>query len=233
MLVTGWEKKSQYSQHAGHLDHALELHLAPTAAHAGSAEGRREPAGFGPELGLRLEQRADLFRQSGISPGPCGFQILDPAIHLFQPFTDRPHQIGNGLLAQVQIAAGGCLGTFERGLSEVQEGLVVALQGLGGERLEGFGQFLARVLQRGLQFLILLFLTLEPFCEDSFFGRPFRLGAFSGLARGRPEQDPGQEHPYRQSEEETCCQLNVLHAPGIIARLRRAGLSSTHTRNSL
>jgi hypothetical protein len=186
--------------HIRQLDHALELNFAPSAAYVGRAEGGRQPAGFGAELSLGLEQCADLLGQSGISPGAGGLQVLDLAIDLGQRFADGPHQVGDSLLAQRQIATGGFLGMFQAGLGEVQEGLVVGLQGFGRKRLESVGELLAGVIKGGLQILVLLLLALEPLVEDGALRLPLGLGALGGQVRGWPEQYPGGEHTERKSE---------------------------------
>ncbi len=114
-------------QHACQLDHAFELNFAPSAAHAGRAQGGGQPAGFGAELGLAIEQRADLLDQSRIGPGAGGLQVLNLAVDFFQRFADRPHQVGDSLLPQIQIAAGGFVSMFQARLGQVQKRLVVAL----------------------------------------------------------------------------------------------------------
>ncbi len=149
---------------------------------------------------MGFEERTDLLGQSRVSPGARGFQLLYLAVDLFERFADRPHQVGNGLLAQFQIAAGGFLGTFQGRLGQVQERLVVALQCLGRERLEGVGELLPGIIQGGLQFLVLLFLVLQALVQDSPIRLPLRLGALVGLAGRRPEQHPGQQHADRHAE---------------------------------
>jgi len=58
---------------------------------------------------LGIEQTAHLFVERGVSSGASLFQFLDLGIHLVERGAHRRHHVGDGLLAQVQIAAGGLL----------------------------------------------------------------------------------------------------------------------------
>jgi hypothetical protein len=58
-------------------------------------------------------------------------------IDFVERIADRSHQLDDGLLAPFQVAARGLLSLCEGGTGQVEEGLVVARQGVGGERFEG------------------------------------------------------------------------------------------------
>ena len=124
-------------QHAGHFHHALQLDFAPAAADGRTAQGGHQLAGFGAKLLLGIEQSAHLFVQRGVSAGARLLQFLDLAIDLFERGAHRRHHVGDGLLAQVEIAAGGLLGLRQRRLGHVEKGLIIARQRVGGERPEG------------------------------------------------------------------------------------------------
>ena len=99
------------------------------------------------QLRLGFDEAADLFVERGIGTGAGFLQFLDLGVHLVERFADRRYQLGDGVLAQLQIAAGSLLSLGEGGAGEFQEGLVVARQGVGGKRLEGIGELLPRVFE--------------------------------------------------------------------------------------
>jgi len=187
-------------QHAGHLHHAFELHFAPTSPHARRPEGAGQTARLGSQLDLSFEQRADLLGQSGICSGARRLHFVYVAIYLCQRFANRPHQVGYSLLAEFQVAAGALLSSFQRRLGQIQERLVVGLQGLGRQSLEGVGQLLPCVIQGRLQFLVLPIFVLQALVQDSPLRLPLGLGAVVGLAGRRPKQCPGQQHTQRDPE---------------------------------
>ena len=96
---------------------------------------------------LGFDQAAHLLVESGIGSGARLLQFLDLVVHLVERFAHRGDHVGDGLLAQFQIAAGGLLGLGEGGAGEFQEGLVVTREGVGGEGLEGIGELLPRVFE--------------------------------------------------------------------------------------
>ena len=140
-------------QHAGHFHHAAQLNFTPPSARARRAQGRHQLARLAAQLRLRLDQAAHLLAEPGIGSGARLLQFLDLVVHLVERFAHRGHQIGDGLLAQFQIAAGTLLGLGQGGAGQLQEGLAVARQRVGGERLEGVGELLPRVFQQ-CQFLV-------------------------------------------------------------------------------
>src|ERR1039457_645650 len=80
-------------------------------------------------------------------------EFLDLVVPLVERFAPRGHHVGDGLLAQFQIAARGLLSLGQGGAGQFQEGLAVAGEGVGGERLEGVGELLPRVFEER-QFLV-------------------------------------------------------------------------------
>ena len=101
-------------QHAGHFHNALQLDLTPTAAGAGAAQGGHQLAGLGAELLLSIEQPAHLFVQRGIGAGPGPLHLLNLGVDFVERGAHRRHHIGDGLPAQVEIAACGLLRLGER-----------------------------------------------------------------------------------------------------------------------
>ena len=124
-------------QHAGHFHHAPQLDFAPTSARARRAQRRHQLARLAAQLRLRFDQAPHLLAEPGIGSGARLLQFLDLVVHLVERFAHRGHHIGDRLLAQFQIAAGRLLGLGEGGPGQFQEGLVVARQRVGGERLKG------------------------------------------------------------------------------------------------
>ena len=134
-------------QHAGHFDHAAQLNFTPPSARARRAQRGHQFARLAAQLRLRLDQAAHLLAESGIGSGARLLEFLDLMVDLVERFAHRGHHVGDGLLAQFQIAAGGLLGLGEGGAGQFQEGLAIAGQGVGGERLEGVGELLSRVFE--------------------------------------------------------------------------------------
>jgi hypothetical protein len=96
---------------------------------------------------------AHLFGQRGIGIDARLFQAADLLLELFQRGLDRRHQLADGLLALVEVAASPArrLLGFQRGAGEFEEALVVLRQRIGRNRLEGVGEAVARGrFQRGL-----------------------------------------------------------------------------------
>ena len=110
---------------------------------------------------LRFNQAAHLLVESGIGSGASLLQLLNLVVHLVERFAHRRYHVGDGALAQFQIAAGGLLGLGEGGAGEFQEGLAVAGEGVGGKRLEGIGELLPRVFEERHFFVRALALGFE------------------------------------------------------------------------
>jgi hypothetical protein len=182
----------------------LQLHLAPAAPHLGPAQGVHQAAGFAAQVLLGGEQALHLFRQLAVALGPGLLQGLGLAGQLGQLLGQGLHQPLHRLLAGGQIALGGLLEHLQVLGGEIQESLVVAGQGLGGEGVEGIGELLLGGLQQGLLFLGAPPLLLQPGGQGLRLGlEPSRLGQ---PAAALPEQ---QQQPRRQSRQ---CPPEVFHA---------------------
>ena len=132
-------------QHAGHLHHAAQLHLAPVAARGGRTQRRHQLAGFGAKLLLGFGQAAHLLLQSGVGGRARRFQLLDARIHLVERRAHRRHQFLERLLPLFQIAARRGLRLRQIGACEIEKRLIVPRQRFGGKRLEnGRGILAAR-----------------------------------------------------------------------------------------
>src|ERR1017187_9657954 len=68
-------------------------------------------------------------------------------VYLVERFAHRGDHVGDGLLAQFELAAGGLLGLGESRAGQFEEGLAVAGEGVGGEGLEGIGELLPGVFE--------------------------------------------------------------------------------------
>ncbi len=101
-------------EHAGELDDAAELDLAPVAAHVRRAESGRQLAGLGAKLGLRFEERPDLLVQGGVGAGAGFFDLMQEAV-------DAGERFANGSDGLRECAAGGFLGLGEGGAGEIEE----------------------------------------------------------------------------------------------------------------
>ena len=135
-------------EHAGELDDALQLELAPPAADAGPLERIHEPPGLASQvLAGRIERRDPLQQlRAGLEPPALG--LLDLAIDLIQRFRDRREQVLHRLFAGVDIGGRLRAGFAQTGFGEIEKRLVVGLQGLGRQRLEGFTQRRLRLRRR-------------------------------------------------------------------------------------
>ena len=101
--------------HAGHLDHAAELHLAPAPADRRGPQRLRQGVRRGAESG-------DLFRQAGIGRDAIALGFRQTLVHLLQRLGDR------------------LLKTGERRLREIEKRGSIVLERVGGQRLERVAQ---------------------------------------------------------------------------------------------
>src|SRR4029453_13704537 len=65
---------------------------------------------------------------------------LELLAHLREPVADRGDQRVDRLLAVLQVRAGAALELAQAGARQIEEGLVVALERIGRERVEGVAQ---------------------------------------------------------------------------------------------
>ena len=91
--------------HAGELDDALQLQLAPAAADAGPLERVDQPARFGLQiLADRVERRDALQQRWRRSCDAAPLGVLDFAVDLLERFRHRREQIFDRLLARVDVS---------------------------------------------------------------------------------------------------------------------------------
>ena len=127
-------------QHAGELDDAPQLQLAPPAADARPLERIHEPPCLASQvLAGRIERRDPLQQLRAGLEAPT-LRFFDLAIDLIQGFRDRREQMLHRLFAGVDIGGRLRAGFAQTGFGEIEKRLVVGFQGLGGQRLEGFTQ---------------------------------------------------------------------------------------------
>ncbi len=190
--------------HARHLHHPLQLHLAPAAAHLGPAQGVHQAAGLAAQVLLGGEQALHLLGELAVALGPGLFQGLGLAGKLGQFLGQGLHQPFHRLLAGGQVALRGFLEHLQVLGGEVQEGLVVAGQGLGGEGVEGVGELLLGGPQQGLLLLGAATLLLQP------GGQAFRFSLQAGhLGEPAPALPEQQQQARRQSRQ---CPQQIFHA---------------------
>ncbi len=148
--------------HAGHLDHAAQLDLAPAAAHVRLAQGLHEVRGLVAKLVLHFRHLRELLADLAVGFLARLLQRADLLVHLVERGLHRSDQRVDRDLALLEVALGALLELRERGLGEVEERLVVASQRVGRKRLEAVLEGALR-LGDELQLLgRLLALLLEP-----------------------------------------------------------------------
>src|SRR5690606_35400588 len=126
--------------HAGELDDAAQLEFAPGAGGGDGAERGGEAGGLGLELDLGGVERLELFGEGAVGLGAGLFDEADLAVHFFEGFAQGFDEFVDGLAALFEVA-GGLLAELSEGfLGEVEEALVVAGEGVGGEGLEFGGE---------------------------------------------------------------------------------------------
>lgn len=137
------------AEHVGHFDDAAELEFAPGARVGGGAEGGREAGGFGLQLELGGVEGAELFRKRSVGFLAGVFDGADLGVDLLEGFAEWFDEGVDRLLAFFEVA-GGLLLEFAEGFAgELEEGGVVAGEGVGGEGLELVGEALVGVGERG------------------------------------------------------------------------------------
>jgi hypothetical protein len=161
-------------EHARHLDHAPQLHLAPAPPDVRLAQRLDEVRRLAAELRLRLGERAHLLAELGIRADPRLLDLLHLQVELLERLAHRLHQLVDRLLALLQLALGRLLMLRERLLRQVDERLIVALQRFRRERAEGLREVLAGALDLGE--LPRRRLALHPQCGGQALGPAVQLG---------------------------------------------------------
>jgi hypothetical protein len=136
-------------QHPGHLDHALQLDLAPAPAHRGLAQRAGQVRRFVPQRGqVVLHQALDLGRELGIGGDTGLLDLPDLVVHFFQRFPERLDQLVDGLLARREVDFRSLLEFLQRDGGELDERPVVVPERVGRERLESVRELLLGVVEQ-------------------------------------------------------------------------------------
>ena len=77
--------------------------------------------------------------------GTALFELQHLSAHFFQLFPQRRHQLAHGRGAGLQVGLGAVLVLLQRRLGEVEEGLVIGLERVQGERFELLDQLRLRL----------------------------------------------------------------------------------------
>ena len=121
-------------EHAGHLDHATELDLAPAAADVRPVAQRAdEVARLAAELLLRLGELAHLGRELRVGPGARDLELLQLPVHFRERFLDRRDEVLDRLLALVEVVRRLRLELLELRLREREEGFAARCERVGRE----------------------------------------------------------------------------------------------------
>ena len=126
--------------HPRELDDALQLQLAPVAAHVRLPQRLHEIAGLAVERGEARAERADLLVEPGRRRRAVHLDLAQFGVDLMQGLDQRLHDLGDRLLALVEIGDGARLHLAERRPGEAQHRFAVLLQCFRRERAEGFAQ---------------------------------------------------------------------------------------------
>ena len=137
-------------EHAGDLDDAAELDLAPAAAHRRRAQRLDQVAGLGLEAGAAYAasdftcslERGVLRRCAASRPRRAWRRRVAADV------ADRLDEVGDRLLARLELAGGALLELAQRGPGQIEKRLTVALQRLGRQRREGLAQLLLGVAEQ-------------------------------------------------------------------------------------
>ncbi len=127
--------------HARELDDALQLDLAPLAAHV------RRPQ-RGDQVAGALGQRGDLLLERAVVLAARLLERLRLEVDLLERLLDRLDELLDGELARRQVLARLHLHALELGPRELEERGVVLAQRLAREGLERVCELLARLVQR-------------------------------------------------------------------------------------
>ena len=127
-------------QHAGELDDAFQLQLAPAAADARPLEGIHQPPGLASQVLAGRIERCDPLQQlrTGLEAPPL--RLLDLAIDLVQRLRDRCEEVLHRLFAGVDVGRRLRAGLAQSGFSQIEKRPIIGFQRLGGQGLEGFTQ---------------------------------------------------------------------------------------------
>ena len=199
-------------EHARELDDALELQLAPVAAHVRLAQSLHEIAGLAVQRVQAGAERADLLVELGGGRRAIHLDLPQLDVHLLERVDQRLHHLRNRLLPLVEIRDGARLHLAQRGSREAQHRLAVLLERLGRERAERvpqrlFGRLEQRVaIGRGRE------IAFEPrLLGGGAEARACRRATSCSRARSRSARSAGQ-----------CCRLGEPRLGGSqLCRLRR------------
>ena len=91
--------------HAGALDDAPELDLAPSSALIRRAQRADQFVGLDLKRLMRVGERSQLLVELGVRAGSLLFDVLEFAVDACERFLQRLNEIGNRLVAPVELDA--------------------------------------------------------------------------------------------------------------------------------
>ena len=134
--------------HAGELDDALQLQLAPAAADAGPLQRVDQAAGFVAEAPARRYRATRCAAAAGRRFDAPALGLLDLAIHLLERPGHRRQQILDRLLALRRYPRSPGCALRRAVLRPDRETPVVGSERIGAKRLEGLAELRADILVR-------------------------------------------------------------------------------------
>ncbi len=138
-------------EHAGHLDDAAELDLAPAAADVRPVAQRTdEVPGLAAQVLLALGEDPDLGREIGVGAGARDLELLELAVDLLERLLQRPDEMLDGLLLLPELRGG-----------QLEERFVVVPERGRGERVEPLGQLPLGLLEQRHLLLAAALLVLQ------------------------------------------------------------------------
>ena len=173
--------------HAGELDHAPQLQLAPAAADARALERIDQPLRLAAQLPADGIERRDALKQLRPFLHPAALGLLDFLVDMLQRLGHRGQQVLDGLLPCLDVSRGFGVGLLQAGFRQVQECAIVRLQRLMAEDLE-------RLLESRLRVLI----GLEPFGMHG----PILLELGTQPRLGRPRSKPAHQKAKRHTNHQ-------------------------------
>ena len=129
-------------EHAGQLDDAAKLDLAPATAHPGRAEGADERLRLVLQLLLRLADRVERRAQAGGVVDAAAVGVGERRRHLRQRVPDRCDERVELLLALAEVGGGQAMDAGDLLVGELEELARAGRQDVGGEGVEGVAQLL-------------------------------------------------------------------------------------------
>ena len=123
-------------RHAGQLDDAPELHLAPAPAHAGALERQGQRRRLLAQAPLRLVQAGDALGQRAVA----GLHPPQPGVHAVERLAHGTQQLVDRRLPRLEVAPRALLELAELRARQIEERPVVRVERLARQRIERLAQ---------------------------------------------------------------------------------------------